>query len=118
MLASRLNDDPATGATIPDDPAYLSAVTGCKITRKSLDTLVSCGFLAPCKHDASNLHTNACLETEVETETEAEVERTSNFESQSRRRSAPRNGERTAASSSPTQPHGSTVSGGTISYGV
>ena len=47
LLASRLSTDPSIDAEVPNDPAYLSALTGSKINRRSLDTLIGIGFLVP-----------------------------------------------------------------------
>lgn len=55
LLASRIHEVVGVDAEVPDDPSYLSALTGCRITSQSLQVLKDKGFLVPCKQDASNV---------------------------------------------------------------
>ena len=67
MLASRLHDATDTDAELPNDPAYLSALTGCKFTHKTMKSLIDKGFYEPCKHDASTTLAKCYPETETYT---------------------------------------------------
>jgi hypothetical protein len=58
-LASRLHSDLKSDPRLPNDPAYLSAVTGCRFTEQSIQTLINARFLVPCEQDASNCLSSA-----------------------------------------------------------
>jgi len=55
VLASRVHGDKDSDAVVLRDTAYLSALTGCQITARSIEVLIEKRFFIPCKHGASGV---------------------------------------------------------------